>query len=131
MLVLDMSPSMLGGTPLSGLAEMKEAVRELITSYNSYDREVKVQLVGFATKATTKTTGWVTVEEALNILNNITLGEESIAEVGGSTNYDVALAVAMDEFKNDSVGKLLNGDNQMYFLTDGSANRGDGNPNDL
>ncbi|MFT4241073.1 MAG: Ig-like domain-containing protein, partial [Acidovorax sp.] len=123
MIVLDISGSMNtaagDGTRLSAA---KEAITALIEAYDEAG-EVMVNIVLFGTTASNLTSGWITAEEALTLIDDIA--------TSGSTNYDAALAEAMDAWTESGA---LEGDdvqNVLYFLSDGEPTRGDGNTSQL
>ncbi|MFC7458812.1 VWA domain-containing protein, partial [Hydrogenophaga defluvii] len=119
MLVLDTSQSMSAGTP-SQLSQAVDAAKLLLDSYDAYG-DVRVRLVLFDTLAKTQGSAWMTVAEAKVALDAV--------QLGSWTNYDAALANAMDAF--GSPGKLDGAQNVSYFLTDGAPSYGDGDPNAL
>lgn len=59
----------------------------------------------------------MTASEAIAFVTTLTYNN-------GETNYDAALASAMEGFA--SPGKLTGAQNLAYFLTDGAPNRGQG-----
>ncbi|MFC7407885.1 VWA domain-containing protein, partial [Hydrogenophaga atypica] len=115
MLVLDTSQSMSAGTP-SQLSQAVDAAKLLLDSYDAYG-DVRVRLVVFDTLAKTQGSAWMTVAEAKVALDAV--------QLGSWTNYDAALANAMDAF--GSPGKIDGAQNVSYFLTDGAPSYGDGN----
>jgi len=118
MVVLDLSGSMGEETP-TRLSRAKEAVQNLIDGYDLYG-EVRVQLVTFSTTGASQQ-AWMTAAEAKALVQNL--------QANGSTNYDAALAAAMNGFS--ATGKLEGAQNVSYFLTDGEPTRGDGNTGQL
>ena len=124
LIIFDNSDSMVELTP-SGetrLEVAQKAVKALIDQYAAYG-EVKVQLVVFSSTAEQLVDHWMTVDEAKAAVDSI--------YADASTNYDAALAQAMETF--DTAGKLsgANTHNASFFLTDGTPTRGDGNPDAL
>ncbi|TWD76141.1 VCBS repeat-containing protein [Variovorax beijingensis] len=118
MVVLDLSGSMGQETP-TRLSRAKEAVQNLIDGYDLYG-EVRVQLVTFSTTGASQQ-AWMTAAEAKALVQNL--------QASGSTNYDAALAAAMNGFS--ASGKLDGAQNVSYFLTDGEPTLGDGNTEQL
>ncbi|PIE25598.1 MAG: hypothetical protein CSA60_00020, partial [Neptuniibacter caesariensis] len=115
MLVIDVSGSM-----GSRLALTKQALNNLIDGYDDHG-DVKVRIVTFSRTASEQQSVWVDVATAKIIINGLS--------VGGNTNYDAALAEAMDAYSDP--GKLVGAQNISYFLSDGRPNAGDGNQNQL
>ncbi|WP_280811688.1 tandem-95 repeat protein, partial [Variovorax boronicumulans] len=118
MVVLDLSGSMGEETP-TRLSRAKTAVQNLIDGYDMYG-EVRVQLVTFSTTGQAQQ-AWMTAAEAKALVQNL--------QASGNTNYDAALAAAMNGFS--ATGKLDGAQNVSYFLTDGEPTRGDGNTGQL
>ncbi|MDQ0044443.1 tandem-95 repeat protein, partial [Variovorax boronicumulans] len=118
MVVLDLSGSMGEETP-TRLSRAKAAVQNLIDGYDLYG-DVRVQLVTFSTTGQAQQ-AWMTAAEAKALVQNL--------QASGSTNYDAALAAAMNGFS--ATGKLEGAQNVSYFLTDGEPTRGDGNTGQL
>lgn len=77
---------------------------------------MRVQLVTFSTTGASQQ-AWMTAAEAKALVQNL--------QAAGSTNYDAALAAAMNGFS--ATGKLDGAQNVSYFLTDGEPTLGDGN----
>ncbi|AGU51777.1 putative outer membrane adhesin-like protein [Variovorax paradoxus B4] len=118
MVILDLSGSMGQETP-TRLSRAKEAVQNLIDGYDLYG-DVRVQLVTFSTTGASQQ-AWMTAAEAKALVQNL--------QASGSTNYDAALAAAMNGFS--ATGKLDGAQNVSYFLTDGEPTLGDGNTEQL
>ncbi|MDQ0610968.1 VCBS repeat-containing protein [Variovorax sp. W1I1] len=118
MVVLDLSGSMGEETP-TRLSRAKAAVQNLIDGYDLYG-DVRVQLVTFSTTGQAQQ-AWMTAAEAKALVQNL--------QASGNTNYDAALAAAMNGFS--ATGKLAGAQNVSYFLTDGEPTRGDGNTGQL
>ncbi|WP_418148876.1 Ig-like domain-containing protein [Variovorax paradoxus] len=114
MVILDLSGSMGQETP-TRLSRAKEAIQNLIDGYDLYG-DVRVQLVTFSTTGASQQ-AWMTAAEAKALVQNL--------QAAGSTNYDAALAAAMNGFS--ATGKLDGAQNVSYFLTDGEPTLGDGN----
>ncbi|MFQ1792837.1 type I secretion C-terminal target domain-containing protein, partial [Aeromonas veronii] len=119
MIILDTSGSMDFDAEASGfitrMAVAKTSIMKLINDYDDLGN-VMVRLVGFASTATTNFLGsgeiWLTAAEALDVIDDITdyLGN-------GGTDYDDALLKAMSAY--DSAGRIIGGENVLYFLSDG------------
>ncbi|KLN52632.1 tandem-95 repeat protein [Variovorax paradoxus] len=118
MVILDLSGSMGQETP-TRLSRAKEAIQNLIDGYDLYG-DVRVQLVTFSTTGASQQ-AWMTAAEAKALVQNL--------QASGSTNYDAALAAAMNGFS--ATGKLDGAQNVSYFLTDGEPTLGDGNTEQL
>ncbi|OUS38460.1 hypothetical protein A9R01_03320, partial ['Osedax' symbiont bacterium Rs2_46_30_T18] len=117
MVILDLSGSM-----NSRLALAKEAIDNLIDSYDDLG-DVKVHVVTFSDEAETNPGGlWLSVSAAKSYIDALS--------TGGGTNYDAALAVAMEAF--DAGNNSISGaQNISYFLSDGMPTRSDGNTGEL
>ncbi len=120
MIVLDVSGSMTSGT-VNRLAAAKTAISNLISTYDGYG-DVAVKIVTFSTTAQDTSGVWMTASDALALINGIA--------AAGYTNYDAALAQAMDSWKG--AGKFMEApvggklQNVAYFLSDGKPNESDG-----
>ncbi|MBK6741692.1 MAG: type I secretion C-terminal target domain-containing protein [Hydrogenophilales bacterium] len=119
LVILDVSGSMNDQTGLSSgtdtltrLELAQQAINELVGRYEDIGA-VKVQLVTFSTDGATLTSGWVSAQEALDIINTLT--DESM------TNYDAGLHEAINSVFTDP-GALYGGQNVSYFLSDGVPN---------
>ncbi len=113
MIIFDLSGSM--SNPDGRFSAAKTAARNILDTYDA-SGETRVRLVTFSDEARAIGSVWMTVADAKAAIN-------SWSATGG-TNYDAALAVAMDAF--DSPGRLEGGLNHSYFLTDGEPSLGDG-----
>ena len=116
MIVLDVSKSMddtvtYDGQSMSRLAASKLAIANLLETYEG-SSDVRVNLVTFSTDASDVSKGWVTVGEAVSLLNDISSDMY--------TNYDAGLSTAMSAFTN--AGKLAGAQNLLYFFSDGVPN---------
>jgi Ca2+-binding RTX toxin-like protein len=127
MIVLDVSGSMTNNSSgIDRLAAARTAITNLINTYDGFG-DVAVKLVTFSTLAQDTASGWMTAHDALQLLT--TLG------AGGLTNYDAALAQAIDSW--DAAGRILTPppggalQNLAYFISDGQPNENDGNTNAL
>ncbi|BAN68762.1 hypothetical protein EBS_0820 [endosymbiont of unidentified scaly snail isolate Monju] len=116
MLILDFSGSVRG----QNLADMQAAVISMLDAYNNAGYAV-VQLVTFSGNANIPADGgWISVADAKAYINGLT-----DADMGGSTNYDAALAAAQSAFA-EAAGKIPGAKNIAYFLSDGSPTSGNG-----
>uniref|UniRef100_UPI0035B07A6F VCBS domain-containing protein n=1 Tax=Azonexus sp. TaxID=1872668 RepID=UPI0035B07A6F len=123
LITLDLSGSMTDSSGVGGLNRLqlsKQAISDLINRYENLG-DVMVQLVVFATTASAPSSVWMTATEAKSYLATLA--------ATGSTNYDAALAQTMSSFS--TAGKLPDGQNVAYFLSDGSPTTGDGNSSQL
>ena len=127
MIILDLSGSMTNNSQgVDRLAAARSAINDLIDAYDGYG-DVAVRLVTFSTTAEEQTTYWMSAAEAKAVLDSLT--------AGGWTNYDAALAQAMQSWDDGSrittppAGGTLN--NVAYFISDGQPNANDGDPNVL
>ena len=127
MIILDLSGSMTNNNQnVDRLAAARAAINDLIDAYDGYG-DVAVRLVTFSTTAEEQTTYWMSAAEAKTVLDSLT--------AGGWTNYDAALAQAMQSWDDGSrittppAGGTLN--NVAYFISDGQPNANDGDPNVL
>ncbi|MBU2964326.1 beta strand repeat-containing protein, partial [Amphritea atlantica] len=115
MLILDFSGSMRG----DNLTNMKAALITMLDSYADTG-ETAVQIVSFSSSASTVADGgWISISDAKDYISGLT-----DSDMGGTTNYDAALAAAETAFAETS-GYLSGGKNISYFLSDGSPTRGD------
>jgi len=104
LIMLDTSGSM-GG---SNLTAAKAALESLLTKFKELGN-VKVQLATFNEDVNGTTSGWISVDSAINLLDDIS--------TGGGTNYDYALDIMESAFAQS--GKLSDAKNVSYFLSDG------------
>jgi uncharacterized protein YegL len=118
MIILDVSGSMTSGS-VDRLVAAKTAIQNLINAYDSYG-DVAVKLVTFSTTAADRSSVWMTASDAIVLLTSVT--------ADGWTNYDAALAQAMDAW--NTPGRLVNTGNTIqnvtYFMSDGQPNASDG-----
>ncbi|WP_372743216.1 VWA domain-containing protein, partial [Neptunomonas sp.] len=128
LLVIDVSGSMgrdsgvdkPDGSAYSRLEIAKQSMNALLDGYAD-NGDVKVRIVTFSTTADEQQALWVDIATAKTIISGLS--------ADGSTNYDAALAQAMDAFSDP--GKLVDAQNISYFLSDGVPNRSDGNTSAL
>jgi hypothetical protein len=118
MIMLDVSGSMDDNPDGSGgfatrLDLAKHALNDLITDYEGMG-PLAVQIVTFHDNAHAIGTDghWMDATTAQGLLNGM-----SDYAGNGATNYDAALATAIDAFGHD--GKIDGGQNVSYFLSDG------------
>ncbi|TCJ16325.1 retention module-containing protein [Parasulfuritortus cantonensis] len=124
LIVLDTSGSMGDPSGMTNLTRMEAAVAgiyELLEQYDSMG-DVMVNIAYFYDTAYVQNYGnqggvWLTVDQAKAFLANL--------GAGGWTNYDAALAAAMDAY--DNPGKLADAQNVAYFLSDGYPNYNNSN----
>lgn len=112
LLVIDNSDSMKLASGVDGLSRLdlaKQALGQLLNQYEALG-EVRVQIVTFNVQAVITTPVWVDVATARSIID--ALG------AGNGTDYDAALAAAQKAFEQG--GKLADGQNLAYFLSDGN-----------
>jgi hypothetical protein len=123
LLILDVSGSMAESSGLTGLNRLdvlKRSVGELLDQYDNVG-DIRVRVVIFSSSAAAQggdTGSWVTLSAAKNYINS--LGPDSL------TNYDAAIDKAQLVFGNS--GKLIDGQNVSYFLSDGFPNRPTSDP---
>ncbi|TCJ17987.1 retention module-containing protein [Parasulfuritortus cantonensis] len=125
LVILDVSGSMNDASGMENLTRLKAAIagiKELIEQYDSMG-DVMVNITTFSTTAS-GTAVWMTADQALLFLNNLQL-----SGTWNWTNYDAALAAAMDAY--DNPGKLADAQNVAYFLSDGKPNYNNGDPTTL
>jgi len=125
-LILDVSGSMgesvddgNGGTT-TRLAMMQTAINEMLDKYDNLG-DVRVQIISFSSGARDLTNGWVDVTEAKSIVSNL--------EASGLTNYDDALLEAQSNYTDS--GRLFDGQNVSYFLTDGDPTANENGTNGI
>ncbi|EAR60921.1 retention module-containing protein [Neptuniibacter caesariensis] len=120
MLVLDFSGSMRGAE----LTQMKASVIEMLEAYENTG-QVAVQIVSFSSGATTRNDGgWISASDAISYISGLT-----DSNMGGLTDYDAALAQAQLAFA-ESTGKIAQGNNISYFLSDGQPTDDNGTGSD-
>ncbi len=123
LIVLDVSDSMDDPSGMEGLTRYRAAIagiHELFEQYKSMGN-VMVNIAAFSESASVQNYAnsggiWLTIDQAKDFLNSFSSA--------GWTNYDAALAAAMDAF--DNPGKLANAQNVAYFLSDGAPNYNNG-----
>ena len=122
MVVLDLSGSMNqnangdGDTDKESRLDLaKDAINKLIEQYDDLG-DIKVRIVTFDTNADAYMDVWVSAADAISYIDSLS--------AGGATNFDGALAVAMDAF--DDAGAISGAQNLSYFFSDGQPNRADG-----
>ncbi|CAK6694537.1 hypothetical protein OGCDGJMD_01654 [Cyanobium usitatum str. Tous] len=117
-LILDISGSMndpSGVSGLSRLALMKQAVGKLIDGYDAFG-DVKVNVITFSSTASNPQAIWQDPSAAKTFVGGLS--------ARGSTNYDDALNEAWRAFISDT-GRFADGQNILYFLSDGEPNEND------
>ncbi|WP_238524681.1 cadherin-like domain-containing protein [Methylotenera versatilis] len=119
LITLDTSNSMNDVSGINAETRLQSAVKSIERLMDIYDGfgEIRVRLVTFSNNAETQGTEWVTLDTAKTIL-------DGILTIGGTTNYDGAIANAMTAFADP--GKISGAQNISYFFSDGNPNRGDG-----
>jgi len=132
MMVIDVSGSMgdpvtYDGESMTRLEATKLAAIDLLNSYDDIS-ETAVRLIQFSGSNDSSDTGdalalgsgWVTVTEAISLVEGLQVAESP----NFYTNYDAALDVAQDAFAD--TGKLDGAQNVSYFLSDGVPTTGSG-----
>ncbi|WP_442778550.1 VCBS domain-containing protein [Cobetia sp. L2A1] len=121
-IILDVSGSMGEDDGINGETRLESAISSIKTLIGAYDDfgDVRINLVTFSTVATAQD-AWLSVDEVVDILDDL------VAD--GVTNYDSALAAAMENYSQD--GALENAQSISYFFSDGSPNYGDGDSSQL
>jgi large repetitive protein len=117
MLTLDVSGSMATRDGVNGTSRLDSVVASINTLLNQYANlggDVRVMIVTFSDGSSQKTSTWVTIDEAKQVLSNL-------SAVGG-TNYDSALDGSKSAFNSN--GKVTGGQNVGYFFSDGEPNWG-------
>ncbi|MGC4063023.1 MAG: retention module-containing protein [Aquabacterium sp.] len=112
MLIIDTSSSMKNTLADKTANGIKAAIDALIDKYDGLG-DVKIQIVTF-NDAGQGRPAWMTVAQAKVFVDTLS--------AGGGTNYDSALAAAKASF--GVPGKLADGVNVSYFITDGQPNHG-------
>jgi len=115
LIILDNSGSMAENSGVDGLTRLelaKNAIEQLINEYDGHG-DVMVRIVTFNTTADDVGEHWMTANDAITALESIT--------ANGSTNYDAALASAIEAFHDP--GAIPGGQFVSYFLSDGEPNR--------
>ncbi|WP_405278078.1 VCBS domain-containing protein [Cobetia sp. Ld8] len=121
-IILDVSGSMRATDGIDGETRLQSAIdsiKSLIEAYDDFG-DVRINLVTFSSIGTAQD-AWMTVEEAETILDGL--------QAGGLTNYDSALAAAIENYSED--GALENAQSISYFFSDGEPNYGDGDDEEL
>ncbi|MBI5924118.1 MAG: type I secretion C-terminal target domain-containing protein [Aquabacterium sp.] len=121
MIVLDTSGSMDSASGISGLTRLQAAIQAIDNLIDRYDQygDVAVRLVAFASEAHAQGDAWLSAQQAKDVLSSL--------QVGGSTNFDYALAAAQQAF-HTSAGKLANAQNVAYLLSDANPTLSSANP---
>lgn len=112
LLIIDNSESMKLPAGVDGLSRLdlaKQALNQLLSQYQALG-DVRVQIVTFNVQAAIMTSVWVDVATARSIVDAL--------EAGNGTDYDAALAAAKQAFEQS--GRLTDGQNLSYFLSDGN-----------
>ncbi|KEA45668.1 hypothetical protein CR66_05815 [Campylobacter mucosalis] len=119
----------------------KEKILKMLDEYQELGSDnVKISIVGFAKTAKVLDSNgqtWMSIAEAKDIINKEyaydklkSLWDNVNLDIGAGTNYDAALAVVMDKFKDS--GKLSgNAKNKLYFISDGEPTVSDGSAGTL
>jgi len=125
MIILDLSGSMDNDPDGSGgfasrLNVAKDALAKLIADYDALG-DVMVRIVTFSSSSDPNgvNAAWMTATDALNYINGLNDDAGS-----GNTDYDAAIAAAQTAFA--SSGKIPDGKNVAYFLSDGEPNETNG-----
>ncbi|KAF0844404.1 putative secreted protein (type I secretion substrate) [Methylovorus glucosotrophus] len=126
LITLDISGSMRTQDGVGGTTRLASAIQSIKTLLDKYDAlgDTRISLVVFSTTAAQVGTDWMTIDQAKAQLDQILVNGPK-----GNTNYDSALANAMDAF--DDAGKLTNAQNVAYFISDGEPNTGSGSNTSL
>ncbi|MDP8568179.1 Ig-like domain-containing protein, partial [Methylophilus aquaticus] len=117
MLTIDVSGSMATRDGVNGTSRLDSVVasiNNLLNQYANLGGDVRVMIVTFSDGSSQKTSSWVTIAEAKQVLSNL-------SAVGG-TNYDSALDGSKSAFNSN--GKVSGGQNVGYFFSDGEPNWG-------
>ncbi|HEX5355521.1 MAG TPA: Ig-like domain-containing protein, partial [Aquabacterium sp.] len=112
MLIIDTSGSMKDTLADKTVNGIKAAIKSLVDRYDDLG-DVKIQIVTF-NDAGQGRPAWLTVAQAKTFIDALS--------ADGGTNYDAALAAAKASF--GVAGKLADGVNVSYFITDGQPNTG-------
>lgn len=114
LLVLDVSNSMNETTDFQGMTKLEVMIKSSLNLIEQYEAlgDAMVNLVTFNNGAENPTNIWVDTATAKDIINSLS--------ASGETNYDAALAEAVDAFKDP--GKIDGAQNIAYFMSDGAPN---------
>ncbi len=114
LLVLDVSNSMNASADFQGMTKLEVMIKSSLNLIEQYEAlgDVMVNLVTFNNGAENPTSFWVDTAKAKDIINSLS--------ANGETNYDAALAEAMDAFAK--IGKIPDAQNIAYFMSDGAPN---------
>jgi VCBS repeat-containing protein len=104
------------------------AMHELIDRYDGKG-DVRIYIVAFDSQGERIGGAWMTAAEAHAFADEMERVLNSDGNPGG--NYDAALAAAMAAYDDPNDGKLADAQNVTYFMSDGVARAGDGNPAEL
>jgi len=125
MIILDLSGSMDDNPDGPGgfatrLDVAKDAIAKLIADYDDLG-DVMVRIVTFSSDSNPNSVSaaWMTATDALNYINGL-----SDYAGSGNTDYDAAIAAAQTAFA--SSGRIPDGKNVAYFLSDGEPNETNG-----
>ena len=113
LLIIDISASMrdmVDGTNLTRLDLAKQAVDNMLLQYAAIG-DVKVQVTAFNNQTYQVSGGWVSVDEAIKLINQLT--------ADNGTNYDYALDGAKAAFVADGKLEGAGTENVSYFVSDG------------
>ncbi|MFT4196907.1 MAG: VWA domain-containing protein, partial [Pseudoxanthomonas sp.] len=131
MIVLDISGSMNSN---GGIEAARAAIIALLEAYAAAGGTTEVMIVLFNGLGTlySATTGWTDVDDLLaDDAAAITAITTSSGSSTSGTNYDAALAEAMAVWESYYTSSQDSANKVLYFLTDGTANTGDGNSSAL
>jgi len=123
MIILDVSGSMDDPSGIEGktrLEAAQDAIAELISTYGQQG-DVAVRVVAFSENANAIGDVWVNANTAIAQIEGLM--------ADGLTNYDGALADAMNAFASD--GQIIGAQNVSYFFTDGVPTASDGDVHTL
>ena len=137
MFIIDTSGSMgwdaaTGSSNITTIERMElllTSIRQVIDGYDDLG-SIRVQMVTFAHSdaGATHQNVWMSAQQALDFIGDGTDGSrDSSLNPNGGTNYDAALNEAKQGF--ESTGKITNGLNVSYFLSDGQPTTSGGTEN--
>jgi hypothetical protein len=118
MLMLDVSGSMDDDSNyqnMTRLEVMQKSALELLDQYEAYG-DVKVNIVTFSGSGSNPSGGWVTVDQAKDIIQ--------VLSAGGSTNYADALSDLITSYNANTADMIVGGKKISYFLSDGNITAG-------